>query len=169
MREGGDCPAVSVVTGGDVAQRRSFLAVEGGELFRGQFGGQGREGGCCRGWADVGRVQCQHVTNGLGRAVQLPGHRAERLSVFDELVQRRDVDGVGIGAGQHQQRTTRSKAFGRSMLRHHDTTGACHGAVTPMGRRQRVGCLRHTPPSGRIGCLSIKFKFELHLNSALRI
>jgi hypothetical protein len=42
-----------------------------------------------------------------------------------------------------------------AMLRHHDTTGACHGAVTPMGRRQRVGCLRNTPPSGRIGCLSI--------------
>ena len=47
-------------------------------------------------------MQCQHVTNGLGRAVELPGHRAERLSVFDESVQRRDVDGVGIGAGQHQ-------------------------------------------------------------------
>ena len=44
MREGGDCLAVSVVAGGDVAQRRSFLAVEGGELFRRQVWRPGPRG-----------------------------------------------------------------------------------------------------------------------------
>ena len=100
VREGGDCFAVDVVAGGDVAQRHPFLPVEGGELFRRQCGGQGRDGGCCRGGFDMGRVQGQHVANGLGCAVELPGHCGERLSVFDEVVQRRNVDGVGIGAGQ---------------------------------------------------------------------